>query len=204
MMWGRGWRRPSFSQAGDHSIVSPRRMCRYSALSRRLRSLCSSHIHLQLEGQGFPVIASWRASRLPWGMGEHCRAPQEGRSGAQVWRAPSPGFLALPITPDSSSEATSLASGNGSGRVMQAEVPVCLTGTCPEGWHKEPWQTGSEQAQSSHSNLPCGRQRRYRQREAKRDGQGDPPEQLPSLYYQVCRAAPRSPDDIQLDDQVPR
>lgn len=75
-------------------------------------------------------------------------------------RAPSPVFLALPTTLDSSSEAMLLALGNGSGRVLQAGVQVCLVGTCSEGWHKVLCVL-----QSSGSNLSCGRQRRYKQRE---------------------------------------
>lgn len=109
-------------------------------------------------------------------------------------RVPSPVFLALPTTLDSSSEAMLLALGNGSGWVLQAGVQVCLVGTCSEGWHKVLCGL-----QSSRSNLSCGRQRRYRQREV---GGGTHTKQLHSLHYPSCRAAPGSPDDHTLDVQL--
>lgn len=70
---------------------------------------------------------------------------------------------------------------------------MCLVGTCSEGWHKVLCVL-----QSSRSNLSCGRQRRYKQREVG----GHTPEQLLSLHYPACRIAPGSPDDHTLDVQL--
>lgn len=81
-----------------------------------------------------------------------------------------------------------------------------MAGTRPEGlaqggmWAtSQPWQTSSERAPSSRSNLPCGQQRRYRRREAGDVGHpGTPgPSALASL-----QGSSRSPDNSTLDVQL--
>lgn len=121
------------------------------------------------------------------GVGEHVQGPPRRGGVGQVWRSPPSGSRAAAATPSSSLES------RGVGGQCKQGVQACMAGTRPEGlaqggtWGtSQPWQTGSEQAPSSCSNLPCGQPRRYRRREA---GHGDTLGHLGRLHWQVRRAA---------------
>ena len=186
---GHGWWRPDFSREGDCSIKLVPCMCAPAVPSAG--NSYSKRGQLQSawgrKARYFPGRASWRASRLSWGMGEYVQGCPGGEEW-QVRRAPSTGSPALCPTRH---RGRRVVQEGGTG--MPARVTS--RGLAPGGHAgHQPALAGRLQAGRVHV-LTC---RAARQAEKAQRGEGDRTPGTPGL---VCRAAPGPPDDGTLDAQ---
>lgn len=147
---------------------------------------------------GLPCDSLLEGQPASLGMGEHSRAPQERR-------APSPGFLALPVTPDQTH-----LQRPGPWHQAMGEGGCCKRRCrgAPQGHVQRDSTRSSGACQPPPDRLRAGPESTFQpamwpaEKGQAEGGRGDTPDQRPGLYYQVSRAAPRSPDDSTVDTQL--
>lgn len=192
---GHGWQRPDFSREGDCSIKLVPCVCAPAVLSAgNSYSKCG-----QLQSAGgrqaryFPGRASWRASRLSWGMGEYV----QGCPGGQEWGAGEEGTLHwLPSPMPHPAQWWAVVQEGGTGMPARGTP----RGLAPGG-HAGHQPALADRLQAGRVHVPTCRAARQAEKAQRGKGDRTPRNTWAGLHCQVCRAAPGPPEDGTLDAQ---